>query len=315
MRKCWFLILIVLGLNGHLASAAESNVPGSNTGTVSGSGIETIKRAPDTLRMQVQFVVHGKDAKDALTKLKARRVAVKKALEGLGVGKDMILSSEPHVAAQDDARRQQLQMMVQQRLRQQGKAAPKKEETKPVSLSIDFEAEWPLKGADSEELFLTAHELREKIEAEMTTLRGTEAISPEEEEVAEELQGIGYNDNGPKPGEPTFTYVAQISQADVERLLAVAFQKARKQAAALSKAAGASLGPLAELSSNNSFGTDDGSYTGSYGRAVYYGQTPAHQSSLKSSSDDADAPVEAYGNDPSEVSATVTVNASFFLKE
>jgi len=307
-----FSVLALMACFSPLQARAQT---GPVSAKVSGTGTVTIKRPPEALRMQVQLAVHGKDVKDALAKVKARRDAVKAKLVELGADKETIVAGEPHVSVEDSSRRQQMEMMVRQRMRQQGKRAPKKEEAKPVSLTVDLKAEWPLKGADAEQLFVAAYDIQQKATAELAKLRGTEEASAEEEELAEEMSAtMSFDGSQPNTGEPNFVYVARISKEDVAKALASAYEKARAQAAELSQAAGATLGPLEHLANHSAIGDADNSYSGMYYQGNPYAYRAMMQQMQQSSKND-DGRTEAIGADPGQVSVSVSVEASFGFKE
>ena len=275
----------------------------------------SIKRPPDTLRMQVQLSGHGKDVKDALAKLKSRRDAVKAKLVELGANKETVEVGEARAAVEDSSRRRQMEMMVQQRMRQQGRRAPKKEETKPVSLSVEVKAEWALKGQNAEQLLIAAYDIQQKVTPELAKLNVAEEMSPEELELAEEMgQNMGMDDGQPKPGEPSFVYVARISGDELAKALASAYDKAKTQATQLSQAAGATLGPLEQLASHESMVDMENPFNGNSYRSnpyFYRAMVQQQQQPFK----DSGGPTEAVGIDPSQVAVSITIVASFGLKE
>jgi uncharacterized protein YggE len=280
------------------------------TGQVSGTGTVVIKRRPDVLRMQVQLAAHGKDVKEALAKMKMRRDAVRGKLVELGANKDSIEMGEPRAANDESSRQRQVQMMVRERMRQQGRRAPKTEDAKPVNLSIDLKAEWPLTGNDAEQVFLKSYEIQQKVTAELTKLRAAEDVSPEDEELAEEMaQNMGFDDGQPKPGEPSFVYAARISNEEINTALSAAFAKAKEQAQQLSQIAGAKLGPLEQLVSHESL-ADVENHMGAYRNNPYLYQALLQQQNPHATND---GPKEAVGIDPAQVALSVSVVASFGL--
>src|SRR5207253_1509744 len=61
----------------------------------------------------------------------------------------------------------------------------------------------------------------------------------------------------PKRGEPVFIFVAKIGDEEVARARAEAFKKAQQAAADLAKAAGAQVGSLRRLESQNNGSPDE----------------------------------------------------------
>ncbi len=121
-------------------------------------------------------------------------------------------------------------------------------------------ATWPLAGDTTEKLLLAAEGWREKVKAaELAGGKEAPKLSPEEQEVAEEMAAQaasnGGNEEEPvKPGEPHFVFVARLSPQDRQTALAEAFTKAKAQAAELAKAAGAGFGAMTGLSGDGGTG-------------------------------------------------------------
>ncbi len=87
MRCAWIMaVLLVLGL--IVLPVAGQPAPGE-AGIV-GNGMGEVKKAADLLRMTVGMQVEGRDLKDALAKLQARKDALKPALAKLGADEGSI---------------------------------------------------------------------------------------------------------------------------------------------------------------------------------------------------------------------------------
>jgi uncharacterized protein YggE len=127
--------------------------------------------------------------------------------------------------------------------------------------------------------------------------------------VAEENQqnAVRGGEDEPRRGEPVFLFVCKISDEDRAKALADAFQKARREADRLARAAAAELGALHHLDSQNQGGGDDNPYV-SNGR--FYRQ----QSRVSQLGDPDEQAREAVGTQPGKVTLRVTVSASFTLK-
>jgi hypothetical protein len=287
---------------------AEAQVSGIREGAVNGTGTMEIKRPAQLLRMKVQLVSKGKDLKDALSKLEERSAAAVKQMEGLGAAKDAVQLGPPEIQEADPNVRRQLDMMMAQRGR-----AGKKKSTKtavPVSVACTLEVDWDLAGSGAE-LLLAAHQLEGKIKAaDVGGAQEASQLSPEEQELLEEMQE-GFNAYGNpselKPGEPVFAYVSRISDEDRDAALQSAFRKAKDQAALLAKAAGLQLGAVRSLSTY-------GSNSWNSGHRNDYARIQRMQMAFGSLDDDnGQAPLgaEAIGTSPTAVKHVITVTASF----
>lgn len=142
-----------------------------------------------------------------------------------------------------------------------GRRRPSKQAApaKPVFVKMALVAEWPLKEGDAEARMVQIEKLQEAIKAaDLAGLKATQEMTPEEAELAEEMAGMappsmhygGQSER--KPGEPKFTFSAQISVADYEKALAEAFRDAKKEAIQTAKAAEIQLGPLKSLNTSAS---------------------------------------------------------------
>jgi uncharacterized protein YggE len=310
------LSTVVLLLAAPGAASAQLVEPG----TVSGNAHVTISRQPETMRVQIALQGKGATLKDALTAVKSRGDAARKQLTTLGAAKDSIKVESPKVAEKNDQQNQRqmrMQMMMMQRMRQGGKAAaPKKAKTaEPILVSAMLTAEWKLDAKSPDELLLSVHSLQEKIKAaDLAGTKDAEKLSAEQEEMLEEMEDqmqFG-SDNEPKPGEPVFMFISRISDADREKALAEAFQKAKTQATRVAKAAGAELGSLKSLTASSSSAGGYNQY-GNYNQHAYRAIQLARQAQ-GIDEDGSDDETEAMGVEPGPVKITVTVMASFDLK-
>jgi hypothetical protein len=177
-------------------------------------------------------------------------------------------------------------------------------------------AEWKLSAKSPDELLLAVHALQEKIKAaDLAGMKDAEKLSPEQEEMLEEAEDpdmMGFNSNiEVKPGEPVFMYVSRISDAERDKALAEAFQKARAHATRLAKAAGAELGNLKSLTAHNASPRD---YDVSGGRNQYAYQMIQMARAQAGLDDDEANDTEALGVEPGPVKINVTIMAVFDLK-
>ena len=247
-------IAIALAVCGP-ALAAPPEAP--DAATVSGQGMVTIDRPAQILRMQIELSAKHKEAADALTKLKTLKEAATAKLAELGVTKESVKFAEPALGSLGVSDESQMQRMVYARMREK-KLDEKALKAMPISVTVRLTAEWPLQGNTPEERLLFTHQLQEKIKAaELGGGKDTEAQSPEEQELAEEMVDMPSYGQQSKPGEPSFVFVTKISDEDQAKALADAFGKARTHAERLAKAAGQSLGKLRTLAGSTGPGESE----------------------------------------------------------
>lgn len=245
------VVMMALTLGGAANLDAQPYGPTQTPDSgITGSGTETLLRQPEILRMQIQLSAKGKNAEEALAKLKSLRENVKQKVEKLGPVAESVSIGAPKIAGADSSQGQ-MQRMVRQQLQGGGK---KKSDDKmaPVSVTATLKAEWKLDGADADSMIVSASELQAKIEA--ADLAGSkeskEASEEEEEEASEEAQSMRFMENmysgqgGAAPGMPSFTYVAMIPTEDVSKALKAAFAKAKQNAERTAEATGEKLGAL-----------------------------------------------------------------------
>ena len=305
---------LAITLAAAFTGAAYGQIP-SGAGAVSGTGTGEIERPAQVMRLRIVITTQGKDLNEALASLKDRLTAAKTQVAALGATKDSIKTEEPQIAAENSDRRRQMEMLMAQRMRGGRRPAAKKEEVKPpVSVSTTLTAEWPLKG-EADGLLLAAHALQEKIKAaDLAGLKEQSKLSPEEQELSEELAGemaMYSSDDGPKPGEPMFLFAAPITTEEREKLLAEGFQKAKENASRLAKAAGAELGALRNLADSQSEVSDEMYLNNPYGGNSAYRMMQMMQAARGNAPQEAS---EAIGVQPGKLTYRVIVTASFELK-
>jgi uncharacterized protein YggE len=289
------------------ARAAAQTPPG---GTVTGNGTAEVKRQPTVLRVQVEVLVKAKDLKEALARLKERRDAALARLLALGAPKEAVAFGEPSLGSEKTDQQRQYEAMIAQRLRAQGgaKTAPKAKPAPPTVLSTTLRVDLPLKTSGQEELLIRAQDLQEKIKAaDLGGLKEFQKLSPQEEEVAEENQAMMRGGEAePKRGEPAFAFVYKVSEGEYAKALAEAFQKAKRAAGELARAAGTELGELRHLEGQAVAGEEAAGYPAYYGRG-----NPPRMSLLTSPEAQTR---EALSPQPGTVTYRVSVAASFALK-
>jgi uncharacterized protein YggE len=287
-------------------------------GVVSGTGTMELARPPELMRMRIVVTTKGSNVTEALAALKDRVTAAKAQLGKLGAEMGSVTTDEPQIAAENSDRRRQMEMLMAQRMRGGARRpAAKKEETKPpVTVQTTLSAHWKLTAGEGDQLLVAVSTLQDKIKA--ADLAGTKEqskLSPEEQELSEELgaeqMAMYSGEEGPKPGEPMFVFVAPISAADREKLLAEGYQKAKERAMRLAKAAGAELGALRLLNENEVDASDEALAGNPYNyNAAMYRMAQM----MRGGKAEQGEVSEAVGAQPTKVVYRLLVTASFDLQ-
>jgi uncharacterized protein YggE len=301
MTRVFTLSALAIGMFLALSCPSAVGQTPASQGTVSGAGVAVIKRAPELMRMHLELTAAGKDLKDALAKLKARREAALKVCSDLGAATDTLVVGSPRIAP-DVTQRQRMMGIYNSNPRK----AKKPEAAPPVNVSEWLTAEWPLKGSDAEELLVTSQTLRDKLKSALAKSTPKPELSPEQEEMQEEAAAEMMNNNGgPKPGDPAFMFVAKVSKDDYIKSAAKAFAMAKARAQRLADAAGIPLGELRSVEGNDRQAIAMMNYP-----RQYYNNGMLQE---EDSPDQETDPDEAIGNNPAEVRLTVAIGASFAL--
>lgn len=312
MKK--LLVVMLLSFSAVAVLSRSSLAQLTSDEGIHGMGEVVLERNPELMRLQVNLLAKGKDLPEAITKLKARRTKVEKQLETLGAAKDSVKFGDVELDTAQDDQQRQMEMMLRQRMAQRrgGKRPAEKEvSVKPVKVLQTLKAEWLLKAANTTDLLVLSKKLQDAIKAaDLGGLKDAEEPTPEEAELAEESEEMGMHfggQEGPKPGEPVFVFVAKINSADREKALAEAFRAAKQEAAQLAKAADLELGALRSLQGGGGIDAEDGAdyrllYNTPFGAAMRQQMTGRNHSG------------EAIGASPGVLKFKVTVNATFGLK-
>jgi hypothetical protein len=277
-------------------------------GTVSATGSAELKRPAEALRVQVELLAKGKDLREALARLRDRRESARKQLAALGADLAAIEIGEATTGGDKGERQQQMEQMMARLQARGGQTAPKPKQAVPVIVTAALKVDLPLKATDPEALLVAATALQEKIRAaDLGGLKDAEKPSPQEEELLEEmgLRGGG-NPGEPKRGEPVFQFVVRIPAAERDRASAEAFQRAKREASRLAKAAGADLGGLARIG-GGPIGMDADVDFDQMRRYAAYGNQPAAGRPLD------DGAYEAVGDRPGRVALRVSLIVEFHL--
>jgi uncharacterized protein YggE len=303
-------LTLVCGLLCILALASPA--PAAE-GTISASGTAEVALPARALRVQVQLTTSGKDVKEALAKLQERRAAAQALLVSLGAAPEGIVVGEPGVSLEQNARSQQMERMLAQLRSRPGARLtdPKSKAPVPVFVAATLKVDLPLKAATPEELLVAGHDLQQKVRAaDLGGLKESEKLSPQERELLEEMGGREPLDSGePRPGEPSFLYVTPVSEGERDRALAEAFQRARRDAARLARAAGAELGAVQNLADHSQLSIEADDSPGMM-RRYYYEMAMARRDTARPD----EGKSEAVGLQPGKVVLRVVVSAQFTLK-
>ncbi len=301
------LFWMLVSFSAVLVPSAISQAQSPSEDGIHGTGEVVLERSPELLQLHVNVLAKGQDLPDALKKLKTRRAEVEKQLETLGAVKESVKFGSVELNLAEDARQLQMERAMRQRMAQQRGQKPKPgtdASVKPERVMVSLTAEWPLPTGEASETLLAAEKLQKAIRAaELGALKDVEEPTPEEAELAEEMDGLapGYDEgNGPSPGQPRFLFVARVSDADRDKALADAFLAAKQEAVALAKAAELELGPLRSLRKDNgSDAIDEYNYRSRYQSAMQELMSSRARSG------------EVFGMTPGPVKLRVVVHATF----
>lgn len=299
-----------------MAAASTVRADEMTDAVVSANGVAKIERAPDRMRMQIEVLSKGSDAKQAVEGLKKRIESVRAQLAAFGVVADSITVQPPRTFKMQGDQQQQIQMMMLQRMRQGNrKAAAATEQTKPpVTISASLSAEWKLDGESADDRFVFAQALQDRIKAaDLSGSKAAEELTPEQQELLEEMESEEqsyYSSDQQKPGEPAFMFVASISPEQHQQALSEAFAKAKDQAARLARAAGEELGGVKSIQENSVAAYESDYDPWETQSSVMYRMLQSAQNQAAGSG----TPTEAVGTDTANVSLKVALNATFYLR-
>jgi hypothetical protein len=296
----------VRGFSGGVPTAAGQE-------TITATGAASLKRKPTVLRMYLELIAKGSTLDEAMKKMKQRREGAVAQLETLKADKNATTFGDLGLSSAKSPRQRQIETMIAARMQSRGKKAAKNQAPQPVAVTVLLTAQWTLDAEAPEQMLVVAQTLQDKIKAaDLAGSKDAEKLSPEEQEVLDESAQMmdSSGEQQTPPGQPYFVFVAKISKADGEKLLAEAFAKAKVQAADLAKAAGVELGPLVGLS---------GQYGGQHSLGEneynpYDNYSPIRRMLAQLTTDDDDeSGQEAMSNDPASISFKGYVQASFHL--
>jgi uncharacterized protein YggE len=319
------LFALVLSFSLHAAafgqfSSLEAELMRTQPATkeaLTSVGVVALRRPPSMIRMNVELLAKGKTLQDALTNLKDRREVVTAQLQKLKAVKDSISTTTPTTSNVQSAERRQIEMLLARKMSASGKKLPKGLNA-PEAFNVTqmLTAEWTLDAKTLEDALIAAQSLKDKIKAtNIFAPKDTEKLSPEEQEIMDELNEMMSNrgEMEAPQGQPSYVYVARITPDERDKALAEAFAKAKSQAEILAKAAGITLGSLTGLSaaggSNTSFAAEEmESYSGRYSS---YNNSLRRIQSIQAIEKQDERKYESFAGDPDTLIFTFQVTAIF----
>ena len=270
---------------------------------VAGMGSSTIVKMPQTMRLQAQLNVDGRDAQDAVAKLNEKKAAVKRKLIDLGAneGSVQFTNLQERSAAERAA---EVAWIARTRMSAPWPAAT----TRPipgVSLSCMLKADWAIKARNETDLLLEAIAIQEKVRAAGIAGREVSGLPPAESAWRVEMEAIAQMSGASLQRKISFIFVSKLTPEERTKAAAEAFARAKEQASILAKAAGSELGGVRQLSSHigmpENFPMPDYEIY-RYGYAISQAAQPPYSGD------------EAIGLEPAAVSALLIVQATFAMK-
>ena len=301
-----FVLSCFLGcqiLLSHVALAQFNTSEG-----IIGTGDASVEGRADVMRMSITVEAKGVDFKAAVKAIAAKKKKAMIQLEKLGAIEDSIKIEEADSDGDGDSAQMMERMMRQMgndpRMAKMLKVKP------PISMKAKLSAEWKVEGED-DELLIACDELKTKItEADVAQTKDKIELSPEQEELAEEMAEAMNSYGGrvtEKPGTPTFYFVKKISAEDHDKLVGEAFEQAKSKAQRLAKATNLELGKLKSCVSRNDIASVMSEMYGSYG----YGS----RSSIPTGGATEDGGFEAIGSSPANIVHKVSIALMYEIKE
>ncbi|MHB8951534.1 MAG: SIMPL domain-containing protein [Pirellulaceae bacterium] len=282
-------------------------------GGIVGTGTVTVKEQPTLVRMSIQLQEKAETVEAALARLKDRREAALQQLESFGADKESLVVEPPTLAAGKTSQQRQMEQVLRMR-QMQGRRIPKgMEKPHVVTVTSNLTAQWPLDMKSSDEMLAFVNELQNKVTAaDLAGVKEAKEISPEEEELNEEMQqmmgSMSYGEEEVNPGEPQFLYVAKLKDEARDTAMTEAFTRAKAHAEQLAKAAGIELGPLTSLRGSTGRSDEESAMMQYYGGGSYAARMMIQQAS---GAGGGDAEMEAFVSSPTAATFHIVVAASF----
>jgi uncharacterized protein YggE len=255
--RALFIALVVPGLVSGLVPGVANVVSAQvSPGIVSATGSASIERPAERMRMQI--VIQGRDAtpEGALKVLNQRIDKARKSLAKLEADKNSIRVGAPRIV-EPSQNMMQNQMMIMGGVAVGAAglgagAAAGGEVAQPIIFSATLTADWILAAEEPGAMLAAVHQLQQKIKAVELSGVDEEAGLPDQGAAPPEgvlFQQVMISTGMPDLRQPAFCFVAEVAEQEYERAVAEAYERARRQAARLAKAAGLQLGDIRSLSS------------------------------------------------------------------
>jgi hypothetical protein len=187
----------------------------------------------------------GKTIDEALTAMKAEQQSALDKLQKIGFAPERITFEDFGVDQAQDNNRRQMEMMVAQRIRQSN-PRPAAAAAESVTLKCMVFAESPLTGKTVEDILKESYTLKQKVKAANIITKKT--MTPEEEELEEEMAGMVFTGEQNFDSEPRLLYAVKLLKEESQKAYAEAFVQAQQQGDFLVAAVGAARGRLLQLS-------------------------------------------------------------------
>jgi uncharacterized protein YggE len=311
-------VMLVVIMPGFASAAWAQTSPGIVTGT----GTATISRKAERMRLQIE--VQGRDATvdAALKVLNTRIERARKSLAKLDAEKDSITVRAPRILDF-----QQLNTPSHGYVAFVGGggfagggavpgAAMAPALNPPKTVGASLTAEWKLDATDAGELLTSVQLLQQKIRAAELSGIDEEAPAADETNPAAQqimmMQSVVFSTGQVDLRQPGYYFVSRLTDEEFDQAHADAYNKARRQAGRLAKAAGAQLGDLRSLTGQNTVASEPDL---EYQVVVNQPTTQrANQLIRARRSESGENEHEALGIEPGLVRFQVTITASFDLK-
>lgn len=223
---------------------------GGDEGLVT-AGQAELQKQPVVIRLHVDINAKGENLEKALDSLDKQIETAKKKIEKLKPVENSIKVGNPQISLANDERQRQMEMMIQEGMMGSDRKPPQGlKMVKMAAVRVSFQVDWSLDAQTPSEQLLLIDELKTEIEKADISGKKEEKLSPEEEEMMEEMQGMGSrygSDDEIEPGTPVFVFIAKISKEEKLKLLQDAYQDAHQQAEDLTTALKVPLGKLTSL--------------------------------------------------------------------
>lgn len=204
---------------------------------IAASGQHSVKCLPETVQVIVELQAKGKTIDEALSNLKTIQTNALDKLQKIGIEKERVRFEDFGIDQSQDNARRQMEMMIAQRARVGQRNVATAES---VSVKCTLFIESPLTGKTVEEILKESHTLRQKIKEANIVPQPT--MTPEEQELAEEMEGMGIGPSamgGTQQGfgnGPQLVYIANLPTEEYQKALMEAYKQARWQVGFLTTA-------------------------------------------------------------------------------